>query len=205
MSSGFSKKYSYEEAQKTSWAAELHVGDLVKVIRFDPKAMTVDVKPITQRLTGGAYTGPSQVLQVPIAGIRSGGFLFRPWFNPGDVGAAQYLDSDMDKAMETGGECKPNTERRHSDTDMVFHGGVVAGGWQCPNLPDGLALATEDASIFLVITRDKILIQGDVVMKGNLTVHGNISVHGGDVVADGISLKEHIHQCPHGSSTSPPQ
>lgn len=203
--SGFSKKYQYEEAQKTTLAAEIHVGDLVKVIKFDPKAMTVDVKPITQRLTGGEYAGPSQVLKVPVVGIRSGGFLFRPWFKSDDVGAAQYMDSDIDKSMETGGESKPNTERHHSDSDMVFHGGVVAGGWQCPDLPDGLALATEDGTIFLVITEDKILIQGDVIMDGDLTVNGNITVKGGDVVADGISLKKHTHQCPHGGNTSPPQ
>lgn len=203
--SGFSKKYQYEEAQKAGLLADIRVGDLVKVIKFDPKAMTLDVKPITQRLTGGEYAGPSQVLKVPITGIRSGGFLYRPWFREGDVGAAQYMDNDIDKPLETGDECKPNTERHHSDSDMMFHGGVVAGGWECPDLPEGLALATEDGAIFLVITKDKILIQGDVIMDGNLTVNGNITVNGGDVVADGISLKKHTHQCPHGGSTSPPQ
>lgn len=40
---------------------------------------------------------------------------------------------------------------------------------------------------------------------GDLDVLGNISVTGGDVTADGISLKNHIHTGDSGSDTSPPK
>lgn len=205
--SGFSNKYKFDEAQKKELASEIHVGDLVKVIAFDPQKMTVDVKPITQRLSGGEYATPSQVSRVPVVGTISGGYLFRPWIEPGDVGSVQYMDYDIDRALESGGESKPNTERNHSDSDAVFLGGLIAGSVSAPPLPDGLALATGDGSIYLVITKDQVLIQGDVSITGDLLVNGNITVTGGDVVADSISLKNHTHPGvqPGGDSTGKAQ
>lgn len=196
--SGFSRKHQFDEAANRKQAAAIHVGALVKVIRYDPVAMRVDVKPLAQPLEGGEYGAPTQVLAAPIAGTRSGGFLLRPWIEAGDVGTVQYLDHDMDDQLEKGEECKPNTERNHSDTDAVFLGGVVDGRHEAPEIPDGLALCTEDGEIFLVITKN------DIQIKGDLYVQGSITVTGGDVVADGISLKNHTHGCPHGGETTPP-
>jgi len=179
--SGNSQKLKYEQAQAASIAAGIHVGALVKVVAFYPDSMTVDVQPIAQRLTGGEYATPSQVIGVPVAGTRGGGFIFRPWYKNGDIGAVLYLDHDIDTPLEKGADCKPNTERCHSDSDAVFIGGIVAGGWVSQGLPEGLVMATEDGSVYLAVTPGGIQIQGDV------------TVTGGDVVADGISLKQHKH------------
>ena len=208
---GFGKDYRYEEADRRKLFESIHVGAIVRVIEFDPKEMMVEVLPLSQHLKDGEYTTPSRVQRVPAAVTRSGKFLFRPWYEPGDIGVILYLDHDMDKVMESGDECKPNTERSHSDSDAVFIGGIIAGGWTAPDLPEGYGLATEDGEIYMVMTQDNILIQGDVDMEGDLTVTGNvtvngdITVNGGDVVADGISLKYHTHECPHGGTTGPPQ
>lgn len=48
---------------------------------------------------------------------------------------------------------------------------------------------------------------GNVSIQGNVSVQGAVSVSGGDVSADGISLKSHVHGGvqPGGSTTSTPQ
>lgn len=197
---GFSKQYQYEQAQRRALMKELHVGATVMVQAFDRKKMKLTVQPTSQRLTDGQYKTPSQVLQVPVSFTRSGGFLIRPWFKAGDFGNALYLDHDMDKTMESGGECQPNTERAHSDTDMVFQGGLVAGDFECPDIPDGLAFCKEDGEIYFILTEDKLLIkgdcewEGDIIITGDVEIKGNLTVTGGDVVADGVSLKHHRHQ-----------
>lgn len=161
--SGFSDQYKYQEAQQAALAASIHVGALVKVISFDPSSMTVNVKPLVQ----SEYTAGSQVLGVPVAGTRGGGFLFRPCFRSGDIGVVLYLDHDMDEVMAKGGEAASNTERGHSENDAVFVGGIVAGGWNSPGLPEGIVLGTEDGAVYLAVT------PSGVVIKGTLTVDGN--------------------------------
>lgn len=177
---GFSSQYKYQQAQQAALASSIHVAALVKVISFDAANMRVNVKPIAQRNTSGDYAGPSQILDVPVAGTRGGGFIFRPVYKSGDIGIVVYLDHDIDTPLEKGDECAPNTERTHSDSDAVFLGGVVAGGWTSSGLPDGLVLATENGSVSLAVTTSGISIKGTVTVEG-------------DVVADGISLKSHTH------------
>lgn len=179
--SGFSQKYKFDQANNSALVNSIHVGALVKVVVFDKAKMTVDVLPISKRLTGGEYATPSQVLGVPVAVTRSGGFLYRPFIKEGDIGVILYLDHDIDKTLETADECKPNTERTHSDSDAVFIGGIIAGDFECPDLPDGMVMATENGDIYLAVTERNIQIKGDVVVEG-------------DVVADAISLKEHKHR-----------
>lgn len=169
---GHSKQYAYQQAQQAAASAALHVSALVKVISFNPAAMTVNVQPLAPNST--------QVLGVPIAGTRGGGFLIRPWYKPGDLGIVVYLDHDIDEALSKGTACAANTERGHSDNDAVFVGGVVAGGWDCPKLPEGVSLSTEDGAISLTVTAAGVVITGDVTVTG-------------DVIADGISLKKHLH------------
>ena len=188
--SGLSKQYGYQQAQEAALAASIHVGALVRVIDFNPVRMTVNVRPIVQT---GDTTG-SQVLGVPVAGTRGGGFIFRPVYQPGDIGVVLYLDHDMDEAMARGGDAISNTERRHSDNDAVFVGGLVTGNRLMPALPSGIVMATEDGGTYLAVGA------GGITIKGNVTVDG-------DVTAGGISLVNHTHPgvTTGGDNTEPPQ
>lgn len=203
----FSKQYKYEQAQQRAMFKNLHVGATVQVLAFDKKKMTLTVQPTSQRLEDGEYAAPSQILKVPVSFTRSGGFIIRPWFEKNDFGNGLYLDHDMDEAVKTGNTCKPNTERSHSDSDMIFQGGLITEDFECPDIPDGLALCKEDGELYFVLTPEKFLIKGDaewegdiivygdVTINGNLTVNnGDITVNNGDVIADGVSLKHHIHK-----------
>lgn len=168
--SGFSQRHSYEQAQNKALAASIHVGALVRVISFDSANMTVSVRPVVQT---GDTTG-SQILGVPVAGTRGGGFVFRPYYKPGDLGVVLYLDHDMDEVMATGGDAVSNTERNHSDNDAVFIGGIVAGGWAAPDMPEGIILSTEDGSTFIAVTSSGIQVKGNLNVDGDITATGNI-------------------------------
>lgn len=178
--SGFSQQYQYEQAERRELLSSIHVAAVAKVLSFDPTAMTVDVLPLSQRLTGGEYATPSLIQGVPVAGTRGGGFLYRPWFQKDDVGLLLYLDHDADLVLQQGAPCRPNTERSHSDSDPVFLGGIVAGGWRSQGLPEGLVLAEETGNCYIAITKNGIQVKGDIRVEG-------------DVTADSISLKSHTH------------
>ena len=158
-------QYTYQQAQAAALAASIHVGAMVRVISFNQTNMTVNIRPIVQT---GDTTG-SQVLSVPVVGTRGGGFIFRPVYKPGDIGVVLYLDHDMDEAMARGGDAVSNTERRHSDNDAVFLGGLITGGWSAPTLPEGIVLATEDGSVSLAVT------SGGVEIRGNVNISGTIA------------------------------
>lgn len=177
-----SLQYRYEKAQQKEAAAAVSVAAIVKVISFDPSTMTVDVQPLSKRLEQGSYQSQPPTLGVPVACTKGGGFVFRPWYRAGDVGAVVYIDHDIDNVVANGSESEPNTERNHSANDAVFIGGIVPGNGPISGLPDGaLALGTDDGSVYLAVT------------PGGIEIRGNVTVTGGDVTADGISLKTHRH------------
>lgn len=194
-----SNQYKYEKQQQKSGAAAVNVAAVVKVTAFDPAKMTVDVQPLSKRLEGGNYTSQPPILGVPVACTKGGGFVFRPWYKAGDIGAVVYIDHDIDKAVAGGAETEPNTERNHSTSDAVFIGGIVPGNGPISGIPSAaLALGTDDGSIYIAVTAGGIEVQGDVNIKGNVTITG------GDATADGISLKTHTHTGDSGGSTSSP-
>ena len=63
-----------------------------------------------------------QILSVPVALVRGGGFVLRPCYKAGDAGVLLYIDHDIDRIAASGEESEPNTERNHSDEDAVSSG-----------------------------------------------------------------------------------
>ena len=175
------------------------VGAVVKVLKFDAKKMTVNVQPLSKHLENGSYESQPPILQIPVAVTRSGGFIFRPWYKPGDVGVVLYLDHDMDATVTGGKEATPLTERNHAPTDAVFVGALVAGEYQVPDsIPnESIALAKDDGSIYIALKKDGIEIKGDITLKGNITQDG-------DTVASGVSLVHHTHPGDSGGTTGSP-
>jgi hypothetical protein len=192
--------YEYQRIHDQRLAESVCVGAVVKVLEFDKKKMTVNVQPISKHLENGNYESQPPILRIPVAVTHSGGFLFRPWYKPGDVGVVLYLDHDMDATVTGAKEAVPLTERNHATTDAVFVGALVAGEYQVPaSLPDeSIALAKDDGSIYIAIKKENIEIKGDITLIGNITQQG-------DTVADGVSLVHHTHTGDSGGSTSQPR
>lgn len=201
--------YGLQNQERKGQAAGIHVGSLCRVERFDPDGMTVDVQPLSRVLDAGVYRTPPPVLRVPVALIRGGGFVLRPWYAPGDTGVIVYMDHDIDRIMDSGQECEPNTERNHAEEDAVFVGAFVPDNNKLSGLPDdALVMATDGGGLFLALKQDEIEIKGNIRLTGNIVQKGNIEQTGsttatGDVVAGGISLQRHTHPGVHGQTGVP--
>jgi phage gp45-like len=80
--------------------------------------------------------------------------------------------------------------------------GVVIGTDDARYRPKGLAPGESclygSSGAYVLIQAD-----GSLVIKGATKIIGNVTVVG-DVVADGVSLHNHVHPDPQGGNTSPP-
>lgn len=218
------KQREFYDSFRRSMANNLHVAALVQVTKFDSVKMQVDVQPLSKWLTNGKYQSSPPILGIPVAPTVGGGFVLRPFYQTGDVGIVVFLDHDMDRALTEGGECEPNTERNHSLDDAVFVGGLTPGTKNIGEIPEGLAIAKQDGSIYFDITNDKILAkgncrwEGDIEIKGNVTITGDITQTGnanlsgpvnisGELTVMGIAFSTHTHGGvePGGGSTTGPR
>jgi hypothetical protein len=167
----------YQDAQDKTNREAVNVSAVVRVISFDPNAMTVTVQPLSKYLEGGEYKSQPQILRVPVSYTKSGGFIIRPWIKPGDIGLVVYVDHDIDNAVATASEGKPNTERNHSTSDAVFVGAVVPGNKPMSGIPDeAVVISTDDASTYIAISQDSI----EMISSGNIsaTASGDVSIAG---------------------------
>lgn len=194
--------FGLQNQERKGQAAGIHVGSLCRVERFDPARMTVDVQPLSRALDAGVYRTPPPVLRVPVALIRGGGFVLRPWYAPGDTGVIVYMDHDIDRIMDSGQECEPNTERNHAEEDAVFVGAFVPDNNKLSGLPDNALVMATDGGLFLALKQDEIEIKGNIRLTGNIEQTGSTTATG-DVVAGGISLQKHTHPGVHGQTGVP--
>lgn len=89
------REYDLRDQERREQAANVRVGALCRVEKFDPAAMRVDVQPLSKALDAGVYRTQPQILSVPVALVRGGGFVLRPCYKSGDVGVLLYIDHDM--------------------------------------------------------------------------------------------------------------
>ena len=171
------KQAAYEAAFEKNLLSGINCAAIVRVMAFNQEAMTVDVAPLVRRPMGDSYQTPPPILSVPVAAVKGGGFIVRPW----DVGAVIYQEADSDTAISGGEACKPKPERLHSGDDAVFIGGIFAGAAPSPGLPEeSFVLSTEDGETYIAVSPRGILIKGDVQIEGSIktskTITPNTSV-----------------------------
>lgn len=169
------REYDLRDQERREQAANVRVGALCRVEKFDPAAMRVDVQPLSKALDAGVYRTQPQILSVPVALVRGGGFVLRPCYKSGDVGVLLYIDHDIDRIAASGEESEPNTERNHSDEDAVFIGAFVPSSNPLSGLPDNcLVMATEGGGIYVAVKQDKVEIKGDVEVQGKVKVRDDV-------------------------------
>lgn len=187
--------FNYQQIHDKKLLSSVCVAAVVQVLAFDPKKMTVNVQPLSKHLENGKYESQPPILRVPVACTRCGGFIFRPWFKPGDTGVVVYLDHDMDSTVTGGKEAVPLTERNHATSDAVFIGGIVSGEYEADGLPEkSLAIAKDDSSIYAVVTENEVIIKNEgttakftaasIKMDAQditLNASGTVSITGGTV------------------------
>ena len=79
------REYDLRDQERREQAANVRVGALCRVEKFDPAAMRVDVQPLSKALDAGVYRTQPQILSVPVALVRGGGFVLRPCCNTVNV------------------------------------------------------------------------------------------------------------------------
>lgn len=166
------------------------------VTAVDRTAGRVSVKPLVMAGTaeGGKVARPV-VANIPIMTMGAGGIYASFPVKVGDLGFVFSASRDTSLFYQSnGGEDWPNTERLHSFSDGGFlplklFDFSIAGGV----LADGFSLQTDDGQTFVTLKDGEIQLQaatikitGDIEHTGNQTTSGN-------VVANGISLVNHVH------------
>ena len=83
------REYDLRDQERREQAANVRVGALCRVEKFDPAAMRVDVQPLSKALDAGVYRTQPQILSVPVALVR--GLCPAPLLQSGGCwGAALY-------------------------------------------------------------------------------------------------------------------
>lgn len=199
-------EYEYQQVHDRKLAESICVAATVQVTAFDPAKMTVNVQPLSKHLENGRYESQPPILAVPVACTRCGGFIFRPWYNAGDIGVVVYLDHDMDSTVSGGKEAVPLTERNHATSDAIFIGGIVSGSYTANGLPaNSLVLAAEDGSVYVAVKKSGVEILGNVQIKGNVQVDGKVTATGDVLAESSVSGAHHTHTGDSGGSTSQPR
>lgn len=223
------KQYNYDKKKEEELRKSIKVGQLVSVIRFDPKKMTADVQPLSQERINGEYANKTPILGVPCVPFSFGRYIIRPWYEKGDYGYIGHIDHDIDYVLSKGQITQPNTTRNHADEDCVFFGGLKVDTNTLPDgIPDNsLVICTKDGSQYVSyqdkrmeivwetidITGDinivgDVTLQGDYTQIGDMGITGNLLVAGrasvgGDAVIGGKSFLDHTHPTPAGGSGPP--
>lgn len=148
----------------------------------------------------------------------------------GDIGLAVFTQRDSTNVVVgTKQTVRPGSFRKYSISDGFYIGGFLN---QKPKIflelkQDETADLTAQSGIVMNVNGGCTInansgctinasgggctINGNTTINGNLTVtsghystmNGNINVVGGEVDVDGVTMKGHVHSCPHGGETSP--
>ncbi len=82
--------------------------------------------------------------------------------------------------------------------NAVIAGSLPSAAFSAPSILPGTALITAGSTNFQISA-------SGIDIAGAVNIQGNVTVSSGDVVADGISLKNHTHKGDSGGTTGKPQ
>lgn len=157
---------------------------------FDKTAHTATVTPaITMQTTGGESLTLPNISNVPVCAAGGGGYVASFPLQKGDTGWLIFADRDISIFKQNGVVSPANTYRKHNLADAIFIPDVMGKA----NISDsGAVWQTLDGSVKAVLSQSGLSVKGDISINGSITVTGTVTASV-DVVAGGISLKEHIH------------
>lgn len=147
----------------------------------------VDVLPLVGNVSGkGEYVPPVTLYHLPYCRVQGGtaALIIDPV--PGDKGLAIFTDSDSSNVTaETGEPQQPASYRKFSQSDGFYVGGFL----------------NQKPVTYIELRQDNTTV---INSTAGVQINGTVTVKG-DVIADGISLKTHVHTGDSGGTTSPPK
>lgn len=146
------------------------------VISYNTTNNTVEIQPAIQRiLTNNEIQDRAIIPNVPVLELGGNGLSIKIPLTSGDTGIVVFCDRDISLFKQEKKNTQPNTLRKHDLSDGIFI--PMRFGKSGSN---NILIQSEDGATKLEITSTGINIKGNVNIEG-------------DVVADGISLKQHTH------------
>lgn len=166
---------------------------------------SVDVTPLVNQIDGsGAATPHVTVYGLPYLRIQGGSSALVIDPQPGDIGIAVFASRDIGKVKATKAQANPGSYRTYDFSDGLYLGGVLNGTpQQYVRFTSGGVEIVSPQSITL--KAQNIVIEGDLSQSGGDVTMGQKLTVMGDVIGEGVSLKNHVHtSAPSGQPTSPP-
>lgn len=164
----------------------------------------VDVQPLVQQLTvAGQPVSQGTITNLPYFRLQGGtnAIIIDP--KVGDIGLACFASRDVSGVKNVKKESPPGSRRQYSLND-----GFYIGGFLNATPVQYIQFDTSGIKVYsptkLTFEAPEILIDSPVIkVTGNFeqtgtkgqhsTFSGNIATVGGDISADTVSLKEHVH------------
>lgn len=152
-----------------------------KIEKYDHEKQMASVKPLIKKFYLDNKTESLPVIvNVPVIFPRTANFSFTHPIEEGDLVLLLFCERSLEKYLAEGGEQEPGDRRKHDLTDAIAIPGLYP--FSEPSEADN----NEDVLIKFHEAELRIKPDGNFYMKGDLIVEG-------DVVADDVSLKTHIH------------
>ncbi|HEX3045400.1 MAG TPA: Gp138 family membrane-puncturing spike protein [Bacillota bacterium] len=165
------------------YLTELHVALPARIESYDPKTLRATVTVLAKKTLEGKPVTIPPIVEVPVMILKSGPFIIRPPYVPGDIVQVLFNERALDNIFITGEPQEVGLNRMHSLDDAVVIGGMRVEN--ANNLPeeysDSLYLANVDANAKVVIKPN-----GDVIINGGQIFLGEGATEG---VSLGTSLK----------------
>jgi len=168
----------------------------------------VDVVPLVQQVDGAGVAIPNvTAFNLPYLRIQGGANAVIIDPEPGDIGIAVFASRDISKAKATKAESPPGSWRTHSLSDGMYVGGVLNGSptqyvqFNSSGIKIHSPTAVKLDAPSVQVTAQTVSINASTsvtVTTPTMTVNGNLAVSGSgafgsDVVAQGVSVHNHVH------------
>ena len=206
-----------------SFEAQIHTALPAKVLKFNAGDNTVQIELMINELKrDGASVVLPPLDDVPVQFFRGGDFVITTPIKAGDHGLCVFAERCIDGWFASANKNEPLDFRMHDYSDGFFLTGFSPRPAAVKNVDlDGVCMRTLDKETYIKLTSGKILIKGDIEQVGDYTQTGNKTLKGNftqaegdsissgtitakDMIASGVSLKNHTHDGDSGGTTTPP-
>lgn len=177
----------------------LGVDDMLpaQVIAFDRNSNRAQVKPLIKLLTTeGQEVERPQIASVPVFQIGGGGMMLNFNLKPGDLGWIKANDRDISLSMQSGGEAKPNSFRKHSFEDGVFFPDAMRNFVIQGEDAENAVLQTMDGNVRVAIWPDRVKTtvgSSESIVKADEIMHkaggSAITIKAGEITLDAAVVK----------------
>ncbi len=185
-------KRSYVEMLK----ADISVCLPAKVLSYDVSKGSASIEVQLKKIdTSGKSFSMSPFQNIPVLINRTGSFFIHNPIGAGTLGILIVCDKDMDLYKSLGGLRQPINFRKHDINDAIFIAGLYPFNRALSGINNtDLIIGTESNNMRIHITPAGLLeIKKGGVTKLILNNDGNFVITNGDLIADGISFKTHVH------------